>query len=171
MYLPFWQESLPKIILEFAKYCIMNRRERKSRGTILQTNWIWTNNLVLFFSLSLHTQESHKITITARVETHIHVVGKGQSWRTINFIFPPMETLVIISPPPPPAFTSSREGGGVYQREFIPLIYHRSIVFSVHVTRKPCDCFIWTNGLTKRLLFLSSLSVVKVTKSKPRGLQ
>lgn len=61
------------------------------------------------FFLSLHTQESHKITITARVETHIHVVGKGQSWRTINFIFPPMETLVIIPPPP---FTSSREGGG-----------------------------------------------------------
>lgn len=91
------------------------------------------------FFLSLHTQESHKITITARVETHIHVVGKGQSWRTINFIFPPMETLVIIPPPP---FTSSREGGGGYQREFIPLIYHRSIVFSVHVTRKPCDCFI-----------------------------
>lgn len=169
MYLPFWQESLPKIILEFAKYCIMNRRERKSRGTILQTNWIWTNNLVLFFSLSLHTQESHKITITARVETHIHVVGKGQSLADYKFHLSTDGN--VGDNPPSSVHLLSGGGGGGYQREFIPLIYHRSIVFSVHVTRKPCDCFIWTNGLTKRLLFLSSLSVVKVTKSKPRGLQ
>lgn len=152
MYLPFWQESLPKIILEFAKYCIMNRRERKSRGTILQTNWIWTNNLVLFFSLSLHTQESHKITITARVETHIHVVGKGQSWRTINFIFPPMETLVIIPPPP---FTSSREGGGGLSTG----------VYSVNLS--PINCFfrtrhtktVWLFHLNERFDETSSFSL------------
>lgn len=92
------------------------------------------------FFLSLHTQESHKITITARVETHIHVVGKGQSLADYKFHLSTDGN--VGDNPPSSAFTSSREGGGVYQREFIPLIYHRSIVFSVHVTRKPCDCFI-----------------------------
>lgn len=152
MYLPFWQESLPKIILEFAKYCIMNRRERKSRGTILQTNWIWTNNLVLFFSLSLHTQESHKITITARVETHIHVVGKGQSLADYKFH---LSTDGNVGDNPPSSVHLLSGGGGGLSTG----------VYSVNLS--PINCFfrtrhtktVWLFHLNERFDETSSFSL------------